>query len=131
MSDLGIALIGGAVGSVATAVLTQFGRARAAWSQMALHDLEAAERNAQLMVWVDDRTRQLLIDMTNITADCAGRELLRSGIHGGNLKLAKEQALHEYRDEEWRARLDLFRLRARGAAGTRCGVGSDVDPPHP
>lgn len=42
MSDLVIALIGGAVGSVATAALAQFARARSAWAQIALHDLEAA-----------------------------------------------------------------------------------------
>ena len=113
MSDLAIALIGGAIGSVATAGLTQLGRARVAWHDVALHDLEAAERNAQLIVWVDDRTRQLVIDMSGVTNDCAGRELSRSSIQGGGLQLAKEQALHEYRDEEWRARLDLFQLRAR------------------
>jgi hypothetical protein len=113
MSDLAIALIGGAIGSVATAGLTQLGRARVAWHDVALHDLEAAERNAQVVVWVDDRTRQLVIDMSAVSDDAASREIFRSGIHGGNLKLAKEQALHEYRDEEWRARLDLFQLRAR------------------
>jgi len=113
MSDLAIALIGGAIGSVATAGLAQLGRARAACRQIALNDIEAAERNAQLVVWVDDRTRQLMIEMSAITDECAARGIPESGIHGGNLKMAKEQALHEYRDEEWRARLDLFHVRAR------------------
>ena len=113
MSDLAIALIGGAIGSVATAGLTQLGRARVAWHDVALHELEAAERNAQLIVWVDDRTRQLVIDMSAVSNDSASRQILGSGLDLGNLKLAKEQALHEYRDEEWRARLDLFQLRAR------------------
>jgi hypothetical protein len=75
--------------------------------------MEARERNAQLIVWVDDRTRQLVIEMAAVSDDCAGRGIPRGSIGDVGLQSAKEQALHEYRDKEWRAHLDLFQLRAR------------------
>jgi len=55
MSDLAVALAGGAVGSVLAAFVGQAGRARIAWLGVELHDAEAAERNAQLLAWTDDR----------------------------------------------------------------------------
>jgi hypothetical protein len=38
---------------------------------------------------------------------------LYSGAHGRALAHAKARALHQFRDEEWNARLDLARIRAR------------------
>src|SRR5215210_6953777 len=40
------------------------------------------------------------------------RGLLHSGVHGAGIADAKAEALHQYRDEEWRARIELSRLRA-------------------
>jgi hypothetical protein len=140
VSDLTIALAGGAIGSIATAGLGQLGRARAAWSEVELHDFEADERNAQLVVWVDDRTRRLLIEMEGTTNDLAARGLLRSGAHANALCNLKAEALHEYRDQEWTARIDLARLRAkegtwhsvwrilRGRKAPQLTARSDVEP---
>ncbi len=112
-SGLPIAILGGLIGALATWVLAQASVARTAWSEITLHDAEALERNAQLIVWVDDRTRQLLIEMDSITNELSARGMLFSGAHGSALQSAKATALHEYRDEEWRARIDLAGLRAK------------------
>lgn len=112
MSDLTIALAGGLVGSLATAGFTQLGRARAAWSEVELHDDQAAEYNVQLIVWVDDRTRAVLRVMNERTNVAAAANLVHSGGHGASVADAKADALHDYRDREWNARLDLARLRA-------------------
>jgi hypothetical protein len=111
MSDLTIALAGGAIGSAVTAGLTQLATARAAWSEVGLHDDEARERNVQLLVWVDDRTRALVQEMERCTNSYAASGQLYSGVHGQGLANAKAEALHQFRDEEWRARLDLAHLR--------------------
>lgn len=111
VSDLTIALAGGVIGSLATAGFTQLGRARAAWAEVELHDQEAAEYNAQLVVWVDDRTRSLLREMSSRTNAAAAQGLAASGGHGASVANAKEDALHDYRDREWNTRLDLLRLR--------------------
>jgi hypothetical protein len=97
-------------------VLAQAGRAWAAWGEVSLHDEEAAERNARLAVWVDDRTRTLLIEMDRASNELVARGQLYSGAHGGELAHLKAQALHDYRDENARARIDLSRLRAREGA---------------
>jgi hypothetical protein len=81
-----------------------------------LHDQEAAERNARLIVWADDRTRALLIEMDRCSAELVGRGLHYSGAHGSELAHLKARALHDYRDEHARAKLDLSRLRAREGA---------------
>jgi hypothetical protein len=63
MSDLVVALAGGAVGSAITVVVGQAGHARVAWTDVSLHDDEAAEWNAQLLAWVDDRTLKLVVEL--------------------------------------------------------------------
>jgi hypothetical protein len=112
VADLGVALAGGAVGAVIAGASAQAARARAAWSDVSLHDEEARERNAQLAAWVDDRTQNLVREMARRTGEFNSKGLLYSGGHGVALASAKADALHEYRDEEWRTRLDLARLRA-------------------
>ncbi|HEV7808065.1 MAG TPA: hypothetical protein VGO80_19780 [Solirubrobacteraceae bacterium] len=96
-----------------TAGLAQLGHAWGAWRQIAIHDVEAAERNAQLVVWVDDRTRQLVTELEAVRSNSAGGALPPDSIRYNTLLRAKELALHEYRDEEWRCRLDLLTLRGR------------------
>jgi hypothetical protein len=108
-----VGLAGGAIGAVLTGVFAQGGRAWTAWDEVSLHDEETAERRARLVVWVDDRTRALVPEMERISHDCNSRGLFYSGQHGAALAEAKARALHEYRDEEWRARIDIARLRAR------------------
>ncbi len=116
MSDVVVALAGGAIGSVLTAGFGQSARARVAWTEVELHDQEAAERNAQLLAWVDDRTLRLAREMQDITEDFSSRGALNSSLHATALADAKAQALHEFRDEEWRANIALV-------AGTRATEG--------
>jgi hypothetical protein len=108
-----VGLAGGAIGAVVAALFVQIGRAWVAWGEVTLHDEEAAERNAQLLVWVDDRTHDLVIEMKRKTTSLASQGQLYSGAHGRALAHAKARALHQFRDEEWNARLDLARIRAR------------------
>ena len=112
MTDLSVALAGGAIGSALTAVLAQVGKARIAWAEVRLHDDEAREYNAQLVAWVDDETRKLVAEMSLVTNDHNSRGSLYSSIHGGDLADRKAGALHRFRDQEWRVRLELARLRA-------------------
>jgi hypothetical protein len=112
VSEVLTALAGGAIGSVLTAGFGQAARARVAWSEVDLHDQDAAERNAQLLAWVDDRTLQLAREMYQITEEFSGRGAFHSSLHANALVGAKAQALHEFRDEEWRARIALANIRA-------------------
>lgn len=106
-------LAGGAMGALLAALIIAFGRAKAALDEIGVHDAESNERNRQLVAWVDDRTRALVQQMNVIANENAARGLFNSGLNGVQLAEAKAKALHEYRDEEWRARLDLMRLHAR------------------
>lgn len=112
MSDLGVALAGGAVGSILTATIAQIGKIRLAWAEVALHDAEAEERNRQLVAWVDDETLKLVREMALVTQDHNARGTLYSSLHGGDLADRKAGALHRYRDQEWRAQLFLSELQA-------------------
>lgn len=125
MSDLGVALAGGAVGSVLTATLTQIGRIRLAWAEVALHDAEAEERNRQLVAWVDDETLKLVREMAVVTQDHNARGVLYSSLHGGDLADRKAGALHRYRDQEWRAQLFLSELQASEGLAS---AGEDAPP---
>lgn len=116
VSDLVVALAGGAVGSILTAVVGQAGRARIAWAEVDLHDTEATEWNAQLLAWTDDRTLKLVREMEAVTEAHSLQGAFHSGTHAAALADAKAQALHEFRDEEWRTRIELARLRAREGA---------------
>lgn len=115
-NELLIGLAGGAIGAVLAAAFAQAGRAWTAFGEVTLHDEEAAERNRRLVTWADDRTRVVIIEMDRRTQDLSGRGLLYSGIHGAAVAEAKADALHEYRDQEEQAKIDLARLRAKEAA---------------
>jgi hypothetical protein len=108
-----IGLAGGAIGAVLTAVFALLARAWIARGEVSLHDEEAEGRNAQLVAWVDDRTRELLQTMAGSTNSLAGQGQLKSGAHGRQLAEAKADALHEFREEHWRARIDLAAVRAK------------------
>ena len=112
MDEWLIALAGGAIGAVIAALFVQAGRAIRAWGEVSLHDAEATERNRQLVVWADDRTRTLLMEMDRRTGVANQAGQMWSGGHGVSVAHAKADALHDYRDQEWQARLDLMRLRA-------------------
>lgn len=111
--NLGIALAGGAIGASITAVLALLSRAAVAWREVPAFDSESEERNSQLAIWVDDRTRDLAREMELITETHIQRNTFRSSMHAAALAEAKAGALHEFRDELARARIDLARLRAK------------------
>lgn len=113
MSDeLLIGLAGGAVGAVLAVVFGQVGRAWVAWREVTLHDEDSAEQNAQLILWVDDRTRDLARDMNRVTNSLDSGQV-HSGSHGSQAASEKEDALHEYRDQRARVSMALGALRAR------------------
>jgi hypothetical protein len=113
VSDLTVALAGGAIGSVLTAGLTQIGRAQVAWQEVVLHDQQATERNDQLVAWVIDETWKLARELKNVADDYNSRRVLQSSACVAGLAERKEGALHRYRDEEWRVRIDLAALKAQ------------------
>lgn len=113
MSDLVIALAGGAVGSLFTASASMARRFASVPSDVARNDFDAAERNDDLETWVADSHRELLADLQ----DRAG-QAIRAGVQrGGTIPAATVKVkaiwLHRYRDQERQARRDLFAIRCR------------------
>jgi hypothetical protein len=108
-----VALAGGAIGSVITAGLTQVGRARIAWSEVTLHDHQATERNDQLVAYADDETEKLVRELSTVAQDHSARNTLQSSKCVADLAERKAGALHRYRDEEWRLRIELAALNAQ------------------
>jgi hypothetical protein len=113
MSDVTVALAGGAIGSVITAGLTQVGRARVAWSEVTLHDQQATQRNDQLVAYADDGTQKLVRELSTVAEDHNARNTLRSSKCLADLAARKGEALHRYRDEEWGVRIELAVLKAQ------------------
>jgi hypothetical protein len=111
---LWIALAGGAVGSIVTALIAYGVRFWAARSEVTEHDRLARERDEDLEAWVSDRSIVLRRELEEITEwhNQPERNLFHSGAHAAALAQAKEKALHEYRDQERQARRDVSRLRA-------------------
>jgi hypothetical protein len=116
VSDLTTAIVAGTIGAVATWVLTQSGRAQVAWQEVTLHDQQAIERNEQLIAYVIDETRKLTRELQNVAEDYNSKGTLRSSNCVGDLADRKAGALHRYRDEEWRVRLQLASLKAQEGA---------------
>lgn len=59
------------------------------------------------MAWVDDRTVRLVREMHTITEELSARGAFHSSLHATALLDAKAQALREFRDQEWKARMRL------------------------
>jgi hypothetical protein len=112
-SDFWIALTGGAIGSLLTAVIGFGVRASAIPGEVEENDWSARERNDDLESWVSDRTRRLRAELATITDELNARNLFYSGAHASALARAKELALHEYRDQERQARRDIAAIRGR------------------
>jgi len=123
---LWIALAGGAVGSVVTWLIAYGARFWAARTEIDAHDRSARQRDEDLESWVADRNRVLEREIERITEWASGkdkegnpRNLLWSGRHGVLISLAKEKALHQYRDQERQALRDVALLREREGLGHR------------
>jgi hypothetical protein len=113
MSALITAISGGAVGAGLFLGGTGFGRMQVAREQVTLHDQVAQERNEQLVVFVIDETQELVEALRLISDEFRARGELTSSSCGAALATRKSDSLHRYRHEEWRAGLDLARLKAR------------------
>jgi hypothetical protein len=112
-SDLAVALAGGAIGAAITAVGSQLVRIRAAWSEVALHDQQAADANESLVIWVDDATQNLVREIRDVNDDHGSRGTLASSLHIGDVAFRKAGALHRYRDQRNLTRLFLVGLKAQ------------------
>jgi hypothetical protein len=102
-----VAIVGGAIGSVVTVAIAlgaQFLRAR---DEIVSHDRLVADRDEDLASWVSDRSLALRRELTARTERLNKRRLFYSNTRGQDLALLKEQALHEYRDQERQARRDV------------------------
>jgi hypothetical protein len=83
-----------------------------AWLEVTLHDQVAHERNEQLVGFVVDETQELVEALKLIAEEFNSRGELSSSSCGAALAKRKSDALRRYRDQEWRARLDLAQLKA-------------------
>ena len=113
MSGFLTALSGGAIGAGLFIGGAGFGQMQRARVEVALHDQVAVERNEQLVAFVVDETQELVEALKLITEEFKSRGELASSSCGAALAKRKSDALRRYRDEEWRASLDLARLKAR------------------
>jgi hypothetical protein len=118
-SDLLAAIIGGAIGVVITALA----RALGVPSDARTHDAAIADRDDALATWVADRNYVLARDSKAIrNPKQATTESARSAeLHQMDLEIAdlRTAALHEYRDEERRARLARSTILASEGWGHR------------
>jgi len=109
MADLLSATLGGSVAFT----LAALAQALAVPNEVRLHNADAADRDDSLSTWVADRHYALQREMDAIRAQArASPKLMDLTALDAGLAAAKGRVLHEYRDEERRARLDLARIRA-------------------
>lgn len=112
-SDFYIALAGGSVGALLTAAVGLGGRVAAVPAEIEQNDLDAASRNEDLETWVADRHHSLTAERRGIRNRMAAEGQGNSGALGNALAFPKEKALHEYRDEERRARREIEAIAGR------------------
>ncbi len=109
MVDLLSATLGGSVAFT----LAALARALGVPNEVRLHNADTAERDDSLSTWVADRHYALGRETDAVRAQAQASPKLMDLTHlDASLAAAKGRALHEYRDEERRARLDLARIRA-------------------
>jgi hypothetical protein len=120
------AIIGGAIGVVITALA----RALGVPSEVRSHDAAIADRDDQLATWVADRNYVLGKVSTGIrdrpttpppdVHPATGHQFVTTP-HQMDVAIASERgtALHEYRDEERRAKLDRAQILATEGWGHR------------
>lgn len=116
MSDLLIALAGGAIGSLITGSLAVGARVATISAEVDRHDRLASALAEDLDRWVWDTHHTLRQELNGITNDMAARGLLQSGAHGGARAEAKTRALRRYRDrlsETERAFAELLAQESR------------------
>jgi hypothetical protein len=113
VSDLVIALAGGAVGTLLIGGVAVGVRVLAAWREIDVHDRAVGERNEDLEQWVADDHIRLKRSLTAIRDRLAARNLIYSGEYGRQISEEKEGALHSHRDQERDAKRDVARIKNR------------------
>ncbi len=86
-----VAIVGGTLGSVATALVAWGARFFRARGEVEAHDRFVSERDGDLASWVSDRSLALW------------RELNAKSTEMAKISILKERPLHEYRDQERQA----------------------------
>src|SRR5438552_1178116 len=102
-----VAIVGGAIGSVVTALIAFSAALVRARGEVESHDRFVAARDEDLTSWVSDRSIALGRELKAKTEELNKENLFGSGSHGKELALLKERALHEYRDQERQAQRDV------------------------
>ncbi len=106
---LWIALAGGAIATIIAYVARFF----AVPSEIAANDRAVGERDEDLDQWIADEHVQLKRRLETIRKELAATNTFYSGQYGHRLNLAKEEAIHAYRDQERQARRDVALIRDR------------------
>jgi hypothetical protein len=100
-SSLLVEVIGGVVTAGLLGGLVAFWNAD---NQVDAHDREVRALDEDMARFLRDRDRVLWVELTTVTNEMAGRGVLYSSAHLGELIDRKRQALHDYRDEIIRKR---------------------------
>jgi hypothetical protein len=106
---LWIALAGGAIATVIAYVARFF----SVPSEIAADDRAVRERDEDLDQWIADEHVRLKRLLQEIREELNDKGLFYSGEYGRRLNLAKEAAIHAYRDQERQARRDVALIRDR------------------
>src|SRR5712691_3922944 len=106
---LWIALAGGAIATVIAYVARFF----AVPSEIAANNRAVQQRDEDLDQWLADEHVRLKRVLEEIREELNAKGLFYSGEYGRRLNLAKEAAIHAYRDQERQARRDVALTRER------------------
>jgi hypothetical protein len=108
-----VSLAAGAIGSVVTSLLVFGGRIARIGREIDANDRAIGNIDEHLERWVADATINLVRELGQIRAELAARGMFYSGEYQHRVSLAKERALHAYRDQENTARSQAAEIRAR------------------
>ena len=99
MPTWAVAVLGAVIGATAAWAFAVGDRFFCARREVAENDRAVADHDEDLASWVSDRHLRLRRDVGRLASELNARGLFHSGELGYQLALAKETALHEYRDE--------------------------------
>jgi hypothetical protein len=107
------AVVGGIIGAASAGVIALMVRAVAIPSEARAHDRFVGDRDEDLARWISDEHVRLAREIRTIGSNLNARNLFYSGELGYQVGLAKERALHAYRDQETQARRDAAAVHDR------------------
>lgn len=105
-------IVGGAAGAVATALIAAVVWLRGIPGALDANTRAIADLDEDLGTWVADAHVKLKRELRRIRNELNARGAFHSGEHGYQVGLAKERALHAYRDQERRAKREAAEIRA-------------------